>query len=129
MWEPKTVKHLDPDDTMEEANPHFLVKALQSYKGKGKGELSFKKDEVIEVSFVNNGEMQYFGTLDGRSGTFPYFYVKATGIAVDKVSLLNSLSLSLLNSLSLSPSLLTSLSLSLDLCSRMNDESRRFRPR
>lgn len=69
---------------MEEQNPYFLVNSVQAYKGKAKGELSFKKGQKITVTHSDG--MQYFGMIGDRSGTFPFFYVQSTGIKVEKVS-------------------------------------------
>ena len=77
----------------------FYVRAIQSYKARKKGELSFKIDQIIEVRETNTSEYLHFGVLDGKEGItqsnlyyqtkkihknfffkilgwFPYFYVK-----------------------------------------------------
>lgn len=51
-----------------EINP-FMVKAIQSYKGK-KGELSFKTDQEILVTQSNVKEFLYYGKLDGKEGLY-----------------------------------------------------------
>ena len=60
----------------------FIVKALQNYKSKGKEELGFKKGDLITVSVTNEEAMQYYGECSGKSGWFPYFYVKSIGVGV-----------------------------------------------
>ena len=46
----------------------FYVRAIQSYKARKKGELSFKIDQIIEVRETNTSEYLHFGVLDGKEG-------------------------------------------------------------
>ena len=67
----------------------FYVKAQESYKHKTKmkGELAFKKGDVIKVCKTNEEDMKYYGVLSSKSsapnreGWFPYFYVKKMEIS------------------------------------------------
>ena len=89
---------------MTDVGEAFVVKAIQNYKAKKKGELSFKKENLIQVTKEDG--MLYFGSYNGkegassassghilciafsqmltylRTGWFPYFYVKRTGMTV-----------------------------------------------
>lgn len=46
----------------------FYVKAIQAYKSRKKGELSFKKGQIIEVTETNPDEFLHYGNLDGKEG-------------------------------------------------------------
>jgi hypothetical protein len=67
----------------------FYVKAQVTYKHKTKmkGELAFKKGDVIKVCKTNEDDMKYYGVLSSKSsapnreGWFPYFYVKKMEIS------------------------------------------------
>ena len=55
--------------TMSEQNT-FVVKAVQSYKTKKKGELAFKKNQLIQVTNSNEAEFLYYGHFQGKNGLF-----------------------------------------------------------
>jgi hypothetical protein len=51
----------------------FQVKAVQSYKARKKGELSFKTDQIITVTKTNPAEFLYFGEDDrGKTGALNF---------------------------------------------------------
>ena len=52
----------------------FTVKAVQTYKSRKKGELSFKKNQLILITNTNEAEFLYYGQYHGKQGRFYYFF-------------------------------------------------------
>lgn len=58
----------------------FEVAALNAYKAREKGGLSFNKGDLIMVTEVDDDGGRYKGRLGKKTGWFPSYYVRATGM-------------------------------------------------
>ena len=67
------------DEQSSDSLPHtpFQATALYSFSGTEEGDLSFEKDEVINVMCVNDRDW-WQGEINGKTGIFPSNYVEYT---------------------------------------------------